>query len=439
MDDKIMKFLKKNYMFLAALLLVVIFHTYMTVNYDSVWFHTQLDHQSYMDYIIARYHNWTSRLLIETGLLFFTKHLFLWKIADIAVWMFMLYAITKLIDWNYKPQRAGIICILFFCYNIDIMNSAGWIATINNYIWPFACLCGLFLIVKKIFREQNVKWQFGILGIFLLVLACNQEQAAAAVFGILICCILYMFWEKRKISKWLWIYLAVTAVNLAFILTCPGNVNRKLLETRNSFPEFEMLSLWNKLDIGITSILHNCIFGDNYLFLIFLLALSMAVWQKFREKWKKCIALVPVVLTIAFGYFSEKMAEFVPGIINIKNSLTTSGTYMVGSEWSIAAILLYMTILLCVIWELIFIIRKSETDGVILLVVLGAGFGTRFLMGFSPTIWISGYRTAFFWQMALLIAAGFLWEKYLDDIKKQEVKVIALMFVAILLRTYSFR
>lgn len=63
---------------------------------------------------------------------------------------------------------------------------------------------------------------------------------------------LYMAWKKIKINPWVWGYLAAAIASLVFILACPGNEARKQTEISAYFQEFPELTLWNKLDMGIT-------------------------------------------------------------------------------------------------------------------------------------------------------------------------------------------
>ncbi|MCI9175780.1 MAG: hypothetical protein HFH49_12720 [Lachnospiraceae bacterium] len=430
MKEKVIGFWKKNYAFLIAFFIIGGYHIFMGVDGDSVFFSRQLEEMTFREFIAFRYQAWSSRLLIEAGLLFFTNHLFWWRIADTVIWVLMLWSMTKFLDWEYTPRFAGIVCMLFFCYGIQPMGSAGWIATINNYMWPCACLCGFLLVLKKLFQEGELKWHLGISGIILIVLAGNQEQAAAALFGIFFLCLIYLIWKKRKIPVWFWAYGIAILLNLLYIITCPGNENRKLLETGTWFPVFSELGLWQKLDIGITSIFHDCIFGDNSLFLIFLAVLCMAVQGTQADNWKKYIVFLPLIGTIAVRYRLDFIASFVPGAVNLRDSLKETGTFELGKEWSIAALFFYAGIGLCILWGLFLIFRNNEKDGLIAASILGIGFGTRMMMGFSPTVWASGSRTMLFWQMALVLASAYLWNRNLGDREQGEMQVLILIFAA---------
>ncbi len=68
---KVIESLKRNYPFLAAVLVIAMWHTQMELNHDGIWFRMQLDLMSYAEFIAERYQGWSSRVFVETGLLFF--------------------------------------------------------------------------------------------------------------------------------------------------------------------------------------------------------------------------------------------------------------------------------------------------------------------------------------------------------------------------------
>ncbi len=94
MEGKIrfQEFSKRNYVFFIAALVIFVWHMKIGLNMDSIWFGEQLEDKSYMEFLTKRYQVWTSRLLIE----------------------------------------AGLLCS---CYSLKDMNGAGWIVTINNYLF----------------------------------------------------------------------------------------------------------------------------------------------------------------------------------------------------------------------------------------------------------------------------------------------------------------
>ena len=224
MEGKIrfQEFSKRNYVFFIAALVILAWHTQIGLDGDSIWFSEQLEETSYMGFLTERYQDWTSRLLIE----------------------------------------AGLLCS---CYSLKDMNGAGWIVTINNY-----------------------------------------------------------------------------------------------------------------------------------LFLVFLSLLCIAVWKMPVASWKKYLAFAPIIGTLAVRYFLGEIEKFLPGVVNIVKPVGLKGTYVPGSGWSVLALFFYAGMVAFVLWELCLVWQVNHEDGIFLFAALGIGFGTVFMMCFSPTILISGTRTYLF-------------------------------------------
>ena len=108
---KVIESLKRNYPFLAAVLVIAIWHTQMELNHDGIWFRMQLDLMSYAEFIAERYQGWSSRVFVETGLLFFSRHMAAWRVVDTAMWGFLLYGFVKFLDDKYSAPYAGVVCM----------------------------------------------------------------------------------------------------------------------------------------------------------------------------------------------------------------------------------------------------------------------------------------------------------------------------------------
>ena len=59
------------------------------------------------------------------------------------------------------------------------------------------------------------------------------------------------------------------------------------------------------------------------------------------------------------------------------------------------------------------------------------------MMCVAPTILISGTRTYLFWQAALVIASGHLWNKYLEKPDRQKMAVMVAGFAALSLIVHT--
>ena len=114
----------------------------------------------------------------------------------------------------------------------------------------------------------------------------------------------------------------------------------------------------------------------------------------------------------------------------MKNPVRGKGTFEPGAIWSVTAIAFYVLLMAVVLWEIFLVWRENTNSGMFLLAVLGIGFGTAFMMCFAPSIWVSGPRTYLYWQTALVIAAGYLWNWHMRKSDKK-IMIIPIFILAL--------
>lgn len=62
----------------------------------------------------------------------------------------------------------------------------------------------------------------------------------------------------------------------------------------------------------------------------------------------------------------------------------------------------FLIVLVCVLYTLFLLIKDKRKLGLSLM-ALSLGLGTRMVMGFSPTVWASGYRTFYILFVSLIV------------------------------------
>ena len=80
-----------------------------------------------------------------------------------------------------------------------------------------------------------------------------------------------------------------------------------------------------------------------------------------------------------------------------------------------------MGIIVCLIMSLL-LIFKNLKNNVALLVFL-IGLASRLIMGFSPTIFVSGNRTMIFFEFAMIIGALLIWQELIKKTDKNDLKI----------------
>lgn len=95
-------------------------------------------------------------------------------------------------------------------------------------------------------------------------------------------------------------------------------------------------------------------------------------------------------------------------------------------------VIVYLAVLACVAVTIYFIHGKTEETGLELL-ILGAGFASRVIMGFSPTLYASGDRTALFSSAAILIVTMRNIRFWLDREPRRYMKAAGCIYIILLI------
>lgn len=419
------KILNSSYFpFVVFAFLMLFFHACIHVGFgDDEFFRNVLNDQSMFDWLMSRYNGWSSRVVIEFFLALIAKNRILWRILDTFIMVLGAVSISRIFNSKESTKVNWVICALILCMPRALYMSAGWIATTLNYSW--VAFLGLFSMVpiRKILHREKINWYEYIFYFAAMIYAANQEQMCLILLAVYFAFSCYMLYRDKKISCFL---IAGTVLNLAmiiFILTCPGNANRKAAEVVNWFPEYNGMSLFRKIEMGVSSTLFEFIMKPNFVFLIFSLILFFCVNSKFRNTIYSFIAMVPLASSLIFGFFTNIFCEEYPVLVAIKNAMTQYGTGLSFSPktWVPDIVLFLVCTSIIISLYMLFDNKKVFLFAVFILLL---GFGSRIVMSFSPTIWASGLRTFMFMYLSIAACSVILYQKLKLDESKIAVEIL---------------
>ena len=376
---------------------------------DDVVFSAALDEVSLADFLRRRYFTWSSRVVIETFLVFIASWSpWIWRILNGLVIIILINAVSKTFGLNEKYQNR----ILFFCLLLTIpvssLNSAGWITTTMNYLWPLSFGMVVIASLRQIIIG-NLKISRFLVSLPAIIYAANMEQMAALLLGAYFVSGVYMLATKKQIHWMYFVQLIFIILSLCFILLCPGNAQRTIIETEKYFPVFEELTVIQKLGMGfLVNARHYIAEAGRPLFLVLNTTLVIGVIIKNKRnplRWViACfpilsILLLEVLKALSLAGLWNKGLRLLEVIWN-NNSIAAASIFK--KEFILIQSLYYLVVLLCVIISIYWINGRSF-ETLLQLTIIAAGFMSRFMIGFSPTIYASGDRTALFTSVALLI------------------------------------
>lgn len=406
--NRLLTFTNNSYFpFVVLTFFLLFFHACIYIgNGDDLYFQSVLKENSLFEWLIFRYNNWTSRLIIEFFLIIISGHHLLWRLLNVAMMLLGTLSTVKIFSSKRSIVFNWLVCALFLCLPKHLYNSAGWIATTLNYSWVL-CL-GLFAMIpiKKIISKEKIVWYEYIFYIGAMIYATNSEQMCLILIMVYFFSMCYMFYLDKKLNWFLLTSFIMNFSSLIFIITCPGNVNRNISETATWFPEYGSISLFRKLEIGYSSTLFEFIMKPNLVFLIFAVLLFICVMLKHKSMSYRLISFIPLACNLIFGFLSE----FFPEILGIRNSLTHYGTGLGFRPVTWIPDIVLSLVCACIIISL-YVSFEHKKMFILTTSILLLGFISRMVMSFSPTIWASLTRTFIFMYTSIIMCSFILYQK----------------------------
>ena len=395
-------FKKEKVPILIFMLAIAILHIFIQKENDDLYFSTVCENMGLFEFLGQRYNIWTSRIIVEGVLVIFCNFLpiEIWKIANIGMYGLLIYSVSKLFVTENKQKLNWILVISIALVPITILKEAGWMATMNNYLWVAATGLYAMIPIKKLLNNEKINVFRAISFVISAIYASNQEQMAGILFLVYTFFLIYIIKNKKQ-KPILFIIYAIILLNLILIMICPGNANRKIQEEETWYPEYSETSLSIKLSQGLTSMMDYVIGSGRILFYGFIALITYTMWRSSKDIKYRLLGMSPIILVVIFDEVTRNLKE--PNMI-FKTCIYALILISIG-------ICLYN--ILC---------KKKEKDmkNFTPLLIYIVGILSRYVMAFSPTIYASGERTSFFWYISISILIILLFGDKIFKFKKGE-------------------
>lgn len=415
MENKSIKLRIYQYRWLPLLIYIILWglvHIQLKLNFgdDETYFGTVFGNQPFFEWVWNKYLTYNSRIVTESILMIVLAiGEWLWKIIDILALALIAYCVSEICFGSSVTCRENwlVICIIGMYPFID-MATAGWGATSANYTWPLALGLYVLLNIKRSIEDCEIKIRTFICSILATVIAGNVEQMVCLLLAFTVVAIMYQRVEKKVFSRFLLFEILVIIADFLVILLSPGRSARYIAEISWSYPSYEMLSLVEKITIGITSTMAQFIARTNWIYLFFIILVCYAVNLKGKNIITLFTSYFPLVVYVVLMFFPSiisnidgslykafyyeahaKMPDFAP--INVMNYTT------------LIAYLPLITCLLVIGCIMINLYAIFEGKNVLPILIFLSGICTRLLMSFSPSIYESARRTYLFMYYSIII------------------------------------
>ena len=379
--------------------------------------------QTLLSFAVDRYQTWSSRVVIEVFLVLLSRAPLLWRVLDAMLMVSIPLSLDGLLNRKRSLSVSWALCTGMMLFPRNILSAAGYISTSVNYIWPLALgLLALIPLFQTGVLHKKASPLAVAAGLMALLFATNQEQMCLILLGfeaVLLVIHRMRGLSLRKASPIHAAYLLVTLLALVFILICPGNQARYQSEVQSHFPGFDSLSLFRRFEICFSSTGFFLLIPSeanysympfNYIFLLLCFLLALVTYPRAKGI-DRIASLAPLIAILVFGPLSSALSPYFPHLAHMGINLTETGTNPTPSSISSLvpdAILLF--VFFCVLYDL-WVFTEDKQTALLSMIILMAGLASRFVLMFSPTIWVSGERTCIFMYVSLIALSPLLIEQ----------------------------
>lgn len=343
------------------------------------------------------YNNWASRVLVNFVIFIFANHYpIYWAVCNGISMYVLLTAIRELFikETHSKDKTMFMVCMVAI-FPYEHLSSAGWIATMCTYFWPMAFGLMSLIPIKAIANGEKQKWWKLLFYLCCLIYGANNEQVMVVLLCSYVVAFLWYLATNHKVHSTLLIFLMFSIASAIFIVICPGNANRKIVEIANWFPAFEHMNFLDKIELGYETVAYWLVFGNNLFFEVICLVLMIMVFKKYQNKFVRLISTIPAMITIAFGAFKTIVINIFPQIESLTGEIPYWGLANAENRGGLGPFLEFFVISICLVLFLQNIVLICETREQLLvsLTLVLSGVASRVVIGLSPTIYASGIRT----------------------------------------------
>lgn len=350
---------------------------------------------------------WGSCVLpIAVGYWLVRLPVWIFRISIIVSVVFSAYCISVICKdpKNDTPYKNYIIVLFMLLYPFEQMHTAGWAITFAAYYYPLTLGLYALLYFAYTLRDQKIKPIQYVLFFISLVFACNNIQLCCILLGVHLLFTIYFILQK-KVYFFAIVQSALTIAFFIFHLVSPGNAVRKAIDTQMHFPDFAMISTINKVKMGFTTTIANLLSTPNMFFLCFALLLAVAVFFMHKNILYRLMACFPTFCILVFGLVHKESQDF--------SQITSTNFFVLQNYLSI----FFGCVFICSIMLSIYLIFAHTIKTVFIELVFLAGFASRMIMSFSPTIYFSGTRTFIYLYFSLLLCATFIFNTLYNYLK----------------------
>lgn len=159
-------------------------------------------------------------------------------------------------------------------------------------------------------------------------------------------------------------------------------------------------------------------------FIVFTALMAYYILKDNKNILIKLIGIIPFIGATFLNLFKNVTDALLPKLSELmsiysKNELIIN-SFDIKNVTLLIPILIYLVILACILINIFLIFKEEKNTQISLIIIYLLGLMTRFIMGFSPTVFASGERTTLFLYYSFIIIGIMIYKKIMDKYDKAE-------------------
>ncbi|PLR38746.1 hypothetical protein CYR55_08350 [Chimaeribacter californicus] len=318
----------------------------------------------------------------------------LWEVGIPISVAAVCYSCSKISGFRPTVVPFAFALILFATmpYQINI-DASWWITGFYNYLLPTAVALYVFSVC---YSGEGGSFKKIVCALLCFYFPYMEQAGLAFVVAM----IFFICYQGRMLSRFNLVITLLVIINLIICLKAPGNEKRFALEVWRWYPQYQTYGLINKLSLGFDKLHQLMTFRYN----IPLIALMISAFYV-RCSYSGMRNSTKCALFIIATFISISIANSLTGLFSggfIFNSATVDAT-----RWSAGKVYISYFYIFAVISSLFLVLidlvmnAKSNCTPIIAMLI---GFMTVTMLGLSPTVYASGYRVDFIFEIMCIIS-----------------------------------
>lgn len=409
-----MIFLRKNGLhinrilpYIIYLIVLLIWHKWANLRTcDDPYFSDVLDTTNPFSFLYERYMTWSSRIGVEFVLIHVGYFVELFRFLDVIINLSVLWMVIHLC--KIRQLKAQLFTVgLFLLYNLHEMRSAGWIATMVNYMWVLAALLFLWIVFTKYIDKGRLSVIEWLIVVCLIFFTGTHEQGLIILIAELLACMFSYYIHHNRISIPMLFYLGLALCTIILIAASPGNARRMQMSIGDTDPYIVYCSFFDKIWLGMMRFNSMFMGKCHHIFVAFSICLYIHACSMKRPNLhiNRILGAIPLLISILY-------------CISLNSTCFLNNFFVKPEEpflidygkWNNYPPVIISTIVVLVV--IYYIYRNTRLhSGIVYIGLFLSAVLSQIMMGFSPTIYRSHFRTSIFLYFAMIIIATVLFSE----------------------------